>query len=142
MKLNNENTFKIRAFEKAIGILEETPQWIAMLEEGRITELAGIGKGLEETLIEFTLEGKERLKLDLEAALPEGLMELTRIPGLGPKKALVIIDELGVKSITELEYACRENRLIILKGFGEKAQEKILEQIQFIQANQGKLRLV
>jgi DNA polymerase (family 10) len=61
---------------------------------------------------------------------------------LGPKKAKLLIDELEIRTWGELEYACRENRLVGLKGFGEKAQAKILEQLQFLQSTRGQARWV
>jgi DNA polymerase (family 10) len=106
-----------------------------------LTELPGIGKGISEVLTEFFLKGKSTALEELKASLPPGLLELTEIPGLGPKKAMTLIEELGIQSIAELEYACRENRLLKLKGFGEKVQHKILEGIQFQKSHQGLKRI-
>ena len=89
----------------------------------------------------YFLEGKCSARDELKASLPEGLLELTQVPGLGPKKASTLIEELEIKSLSELEYACRENRLLKLKGFGEKGQAKILEGVLFLRAGQGQQRL-
>jgi DNA polymerase (family 10) len=146
MEMKGANPFKIRAFEKAQGTLSNVPA--AELEarahgkgEGKLTDLPGIGKGIAEVLTEFLIQGKSTERDELRASLPEGLAELTAIPGLGPKKALQVIEELGIKSVAELEYACRENRLLKLKGFGEKAQHKVMEGIEFMKLNRGKQRL-
>lgn len=74
---------------------------------------------------------------DLKASIPEGLVEMLKIPGLGPKKIKTIYEKLNITTIRELEYACIENRLIDLAGFGEKTQKKILEGIQFVKQFSG-----
>jgi DNA polymerase (family 10) len=141
MQLKGENPFKIRAFEKAVDILSGRDDLAERAKRGTLTELPGIGKGISEVLTEFFLKGKSSVLEELRAALPPGLLELTQIPGLGPKKAMTLIEELGIQSVGELEYACRENRLLKLKGFGEKIQHKILEGIQFQKSNQGFRRI-
>jgi DNA polymerase (family 10) len=142
MKLKGENPFKIRAFEKAVQALAGQDDLLARAKAGTLTELPGIGKGIADVLTEFLLHGRTSVKDELEASLPKGLIELTEIPGLGPKKAIILIEELGVHSAVELEYACKENRLAKLKGFGTKTQQKILEAITFRNSNLGQLRLV
>src|SRR5690606_24541001 len=130
MNLKGENPFKVRAFEKAAATIEAMPpseDLTARAREGTLTEIPGIGKGIAQVLSEFLLEGKTTARDELAAGLPEGLMELTKVPGLGPKKAIQLIEELGIKTLGELEYACQENRLLKLKGFGDKVQAKILE---------------
>jgi DNA polymerase (family 10) len=144
LEMKGENPFKIRAFDKAadtIAALGDGEDWLARAKAGTLTEIPGIGKGISAVLTEFLLEGKTTERDALAANLPEGLLELTKVPGLGPKKALAVIEALGIKSIGELEYACRENRLLKLKGFGEKAQAKILEGAQFLMATSGQLKL-
>jgi len=141
MELKGENPFKIRAFEKASGILAGHDDLKERAQAGTLTELPGIGKGISEVLTEFLLQGKSTVRDELLASLPPGLLELTAIPGVGPKKAIQLIEELGISSVGELEYACRENRLLKLKGFGEKVQQKILDGIGFIKTTQGQQRL-
>jgi DNA polymerase (family 10) len=141
MELNGENPFKVRAFEKAETILGEHSDLLARAKKGTLTELAGIGKGIAEVVTEFLVHGKTTARDELRKALPEGLLELTQVPGLGPKKARILIDELGIKTLGELEYACRENRLLKIKGFGDKVQHKIREGVAFLKANQGKQRI-
>ena len=141
MELRGENLFKIRAFEKAAQQLEGRTDLLERAQSKTLREIPGIGKGIEEILSEFLLEGRSSVLDELKKAIPQGLLELTQIPGLGPKKALTLIEELGVRTIGELEYACKENRLIGLKGFGLKAQQKILENVSFFQAHQGQQKL-
>jgi DNA polymerase (family X) len=144
MELKGENPFKVRAFERAvqtISAIEDAGELQRRAHAGSLTELAGIGKGISEVLSEFLLRGTSSVRDELAASLPAGLIELTQVPGLGPKKALLLIEELDIHSLSELEYACRENRLLKLKGFGEKVQQKILEGVQFLGATRGQQRL-
>ena len=141
MSLRGENVFKVRAFEKAAGLLAGHDDLLDRARAGTLTELEGIGKGIAEVLTEFLLTGSSKVRRELEESLPEGLLELTNIPGLGPKKALQLIEELEIRSVRELEYACRENRLLKIKGFGPKLQQKILENVRFLQSTAGQARL-
>ncbi len=141
LALNGENVFKVRAFERAALAVAEHPDLQARAQAGTLTELEGIGKGIAAVLTEFLLQGTTTERDNLRAKLPPGMWALTRLPGLGPKKAKQVIEVLGVTSVGELEYACRENRLVNLKGFGEKAQAKILEGIQVARTYEGQVRL-
>jgi DNA polymerase (family 10) len=141
MEIRGENVFKIRAFEKAQASLAEVQDLKDRATAGTLTEIPGIGKGIAEVLTEFLLKGTSKVRDDLQASLPEGLLELTAISGVGPKKAMQLIEELGIHSVAELEYACKENRLLKLKGFGDKIQHKILEGIAFQKNVAGQCRL-
>jgi DNA polymerase (family 10) len=141
MQLKGENPFKVRAFEKGAQAIAGHDDLTERARAGTLTEIAGIGKGIAEVLKEFLLQGTSRARDELAAAMPPGLLELTQIPGLGPKKALQIIEELEIHSVSELEYACKENRLLKLKGFGDKVQAKILESIHLMNSHRGKQRI-
>lgn len=142
MEIQGENPFKVRAFQKAVEALERGGDLRQRAQEGTLTEIPGVGKSIAEIISDFILKGETPVLDQLRRSLPQGLMELTVIPGLGPKKARQLIDELEIHSVSELEYACRENRLISLKGFGEKVQKKILEGIEFHRSQQGLMRWV
>jgi DNA polymerase (family 10) len=137
LELSGENPFRIRAFEKASSALAEREDLLERARNGTLREIPGIGQGIEEILKEFLLHSQWTALEQLRKSIPPGLLELTQIPGLGPKKARTLIEELGIQSIGELEYACKENRLIRLKGFGEKIQKKILESIALQSSYQG-----
>jgi DNA polymerase (family 10) len=141
MQLKGENPFKVRAYENAIQLLTGRDDVEKRVAAGTLTELEGIGKGIATVLTEFVVQGRSSLRDELRSSIPPGLIELTQLPGLGPKKAMVLIDELGIHSLGELEYACQENRLVHLKGFGEKTQKKILDSLQFHRSNSGRRRL-
>ncbi len=143
LKLNQENVFKIRAFERAREILKSNSEdWVSQIPVGTLIEIKGIGKGINGVVTDFYQTGQSEEKERLESNLPRGLLEIIKVPGLGPKRACQLVEELGVRSVGELEYACRENRLLGLKGFGKKAQEKILESIEFLKSTQGLRRWV
>jgi DNA polymerase (family 10) len=141
MELKGENPFKIRAFEKAAQNLSGREDLTERAQHGTLTELPGIGKAIAEIVTEHVLQGSSKVRDELAQSLPPGLVELTQVPGLGPKKALLLIQELGIQSLGELEYACKENRLLNLRGFGPKMQQKILEGIAFQNQHQGFQRL-
>ena len=132
MELNGENPFKLRAFDRAARTIEAGSEDIARLaREKRLTEIKGIGKGLAEAIEEIVERGESSVLTAMRASTPPGLTDLLEISGMGPKKVRTVWKELGIESPGELEYACTENRLVALPGFGEKSQEKILKSILF-----------
>lgn len=137
MELRGENPFKTRAFDQAAQMLAGRDDLLERAKAGTLRALPGVGKGIEDVLNEFLLHGRTSARDELLQALPPGLLELTEVPGLGPKKAMVLIEELGIHSVAELEYACKEHRLLKLKGFGPKLQQKILDGVLFRNAHQG-----
>jgi DNA polymerase (family 10) len=131
-ELAGENPFKSRAFERAARIVEQNPESFATLvAEDRMSGIQGIGKGIGDVLRELVTGGKSTVLEELKAGFPAGLEELLTLGGVGPKRVRLLWQKLGVSSLGELEYACRENRLLGLEGFGEKSQAKILKAIAF-----------
>ncbi len=131
-ELNEANPFRIRAFRRASATLEGLEEDIAeRAEAGTLTDIEGIGTDLaariEEYLETGTIGELERLRLQT----PPVLVAMTKIPGLGPKKALKLRAELGLESLDELEAACRRGEVAALKGFGEKSAQNILDGIAF-----------
>jgi DNA polymerase (family 10) len=138
LELKGENPFKSRAYSagaRAVEALED--DLLAVIKENRLREIKGIGEGLAQKISELVLTGRLQYYEELQKELPESLREMLRIPGLGPKKIKLLHDQLGLKSIGELEYACHENRLVELPGFGEKSQEKVLQGISFLRKYQN-----
>ena len=138
LELKGENPFKVKAYSNAartIEILEEDLG--GMVREGRLKEMKGIGEALSQHIAELVTTGRLQLYEDLKDSIPTGHLEMLKIPGLGPKKIKTLYDKLDVKTVGELEYACLENRLLDLQGFGQKSQEKILQGIQQVKKYQG-----
>src|SRR5262245_44086313 len=128
LELVGENPFKVRAHENAAHTIEEFEgDLVEQIKNDTLTDLQGIGPALKEKIIEFYKTGAIAEIAKIQKKLPPGLVELVRIPNLGPKRARFLIEKLGIKSVGELEYACNENRLLKLKGFGEKSQARILQ---------------
>lgn len=138
LELKGENPFKTRAYENAARTLLAQPGDLdALVETTGLKGIKGIGEGIRERIIEIHKTGRSEYYEELKASIPAGLVEMLRIPGMGPKKAKAVYDSLSIGSIGELEYACNENRLIDLPGFGAKSQEKILAGIQFLKKHSG-----
>lgn len=130
LELKGENPFKARAYANAGRTVRAFPEDInRMVADGRLDGVKGIGKTLAHDITELVTSGSMTVYEELKRSLPAGLLELLSLPGLGPKRVRTIYDKLGVASIGELEYACRENRLAALEGFGEKTQTNALNAI-------------
>lgn len=138
LELKGENPFKSRAYYNAARIIEALDENLeTLVNEGRLKDINGIGDALEKKITELVTTGRLKYYEELKQSVPAGLVEMLKIPGLGPKKIKVLYDKLGITTIGELEYACIENRLLGLPGFGEKTQRKVLEGIQFIKQFSG-----
>src|SRR3954464_11254113 len=101
----------------------------AMTRQGRVTELPGIGKTLEEKLVALLETGTIPALEKLRAKYPSGLLEMTRLPGLGPKRARRLFTEPGIDSPAMLRAAAEEHRLRGVKGFGPKFEESVLSSL-------------
>src|SRR3989337_584713 len=138
LELKGENPFKFRAYHNAsvsVEALEEDLE--KAIEDGTLAQQKGIGKALYEKIVELNKTGRLKYYEDLKKEIPAGLLEIIRIPGVGPKKAKALYDELGISTVGELEYACMENRLIDLHGFGETTLAKILKGIEYYRKGMG-----
>lgn len=129
-ELEDASFMRIRAYKNAARAVKKfgtrLPEAYA---SGELAEVPGLGKKTLE-IVGLVLDGKPVPTLQkLETKIPPTLFEARRISGLGPKKILVLWQQLGLTSVGEIEYACNENRLIELDGFGFKTQEKVLASI-------------
>ena len=142
LELAGENPFKVRAYEAgARAVLTFPGDLDAARRSGELARVKGIGKSLAGVIDELLTRGEASLYRELKDKTPPGLLELLRVPGLGPKKARVLFDELHITSLGELEYACQENRLVALPGFGAKSQEKIKAGLAGLSRYDGLFRL-
>ena len=118
---------RVLAYRNAAKAIREAGASVAeMTRAGSVTELPGIGKTIEEKLNTLLETGSIPSAEKLKAKYPPGLVEITRLPGLGPKRARKLFDELGIASLDELRKAAEEQRLRTLRGFGPKAEESVL----------------
>jgi len=132
LELKNENVFRIRAYRRAAQNIGDLPKDVAALSPEELETVPGIGKDLAAKVREFLETGRIAKHEELKAAVPGGLLELLRVPGLGPKKAKLLSDKLKVKGIDELEAAVRAGRLSGLHGIQKRTEENILKGIEFL----------
>lgn len=137
MELHEENPFKIRSLQNASFKIDRMEE---RLDEKSIEELAavdGIGKSLSGKIYKLIHENEFPELQKLLDATPSGVLDMLNLKGIGPKKVSVLWKQLKLESLGELLYACEENRLVELKGFGIKTQEQIRKAIEFRTANEG-----
>lgn len=137
MDIHGENSFKTKTYSTAAYRLEKLPAPLAEMPQEQINSISGIGDAVTKKIVEILTTGKLPLLEEYLDKTPPGVVEMLSIKGIGPKKIALLWKELGAESIGELEYACNENRLITLKGFGAKTQESILKSIAFIRNSMG-----
>lgn len=131
MDFKGENKFKVGAFRNgAISIKRFEGDFIKTVDTRELDKIKGIGKGLQAVIYEYFNTGESSLYKELKEGVPEGIEQLFNIKGLGARKINILYNELGISNIGELEYACKENRLSLLKGFGEATQKNILTEIE------------
>lgn len=138
LEIQGANPFRIRAYRNAARTISSTSESMDdMVRSDRdLTELTGIGKDLARQIIEIVTTGRHASLEELKTQIPNGVLDMLRIQGVGPKKVSVFFNELGLKSLAELKAACEAGRLRELKGFGKKSEESILQNID-LAATQG-----
>ena len=141
LEIKDENPFKVRAYYNAAKVLSAADNLDELIAGRRLKEVKGIGDALAAKIQEYAETGRMAYYEELTREIPESLLELLQIPNLGPKKIKVLYETLGITNVGELEYACKENRLANLHGFGAKTQEKILKGIEFVKKHKGEFLL-
>lgn len=138
LELKGESPFKSKAYYNAARTIETLTEDLGeLVATGRIREVKGIGQALAEKLAELVGTGRLAYYETLKRSVPPGLVEMTAIPGLGPRKITAVWNQLGITTVGELEYACIENRLVGLPGFGQKTQDKIRQGILQLKKRRG-----
>ncbi|AMG60948.1 DNA polymerase/3'-5' exonuclease PolX [Staphylococcus lugdunensis] len=132
MELNGENTFKVSAYRKAAQSLEMDERPLEEIDD--VTELKGIGKGVGEVISEYRQTGESEVLSDLKKRVPEGLIPLLKIQGLGSKKIAKLYQELGIEDKESLQRACEAGQVSQLKGFAKKTETNILEAVKALGA--------
>jgi DNA polymerase (family X) len=126
-ELDGAVVYRVVAYRNAAKAIREAGVSVAeMAKQGRAEELAGVGKTIAEKIDALLETGSIPSADKLKQRIPPGLVEVTRIPGLGPKRARLLHDELGVNSIEDLRRAAESGQLKDVKGFGKKAEENVL----------------
>jgi DNA polymerase (family 10) len=142
LELEGENAFKVRAYENGARALEGFGGDLgAAIAGGKLTELPGIGDALARKIGDLHAKGTTDLLDRLRAKHPPGVLELLRVPDLGPRKVAALSAALGIASVDDLERACLEGRVRGVKGFGEKTEAHLLEGIRRLRARASDVRV-
>lgn len=128
MELQAENPFKVSAFRKAAVALEADERSLSEIDD--ITAIKGIGKGTAAVILELIETGQSSVLMELETAVPKGLIPLMKLPGLGGKKLAKLYQELNITDAATLKIACEEGKVRELAGFAAKTEEKILKELE------------
>src|ERR1700682_1958331 len=140
LEIRGENFFKTRAYREAVRQLDNlTTEIEDLIKEGRLKDVPGIGEAIEKKIVEYVTTGQLEFLTRLEAEVPPALLEITRVPGLGPRTAKDIYDALGILSLDALEDAARTHRLLAVRGIKAKTEENILKGIAMLKRTEGRI---
>lgn len=132
LEIEGANPFRVRAYRNAARTVRDLPHSLAALvAEGRdLAQLSGIGRDLAEKLVGIVESGRFPALEEARARVPAGLGDLVELPGVGPKRAKALYEELGITTLSELEAAVRAGRVHGRHGFGERSEQKLLQQLE------------
>lgn len=134
------DAFKARAYEKAARAIGGHHADVSKLDAKGLRDIPNVGKSIADKVVEYLHSGQVSTIEETRASIPAGVRELITIPTLGPKKAMVLHEELGITSVDQLLDAIHKERLRDLKGFGEKTEKNILHGIALMQkAGEGRI---
>jgi DNA polymerase (family 10) len=134
------DVFRVRNYEKAARSIRGWPADVGQLDLKALRAIPGVGASIAAKIAEFNQTGAIGALDELRAKVPPGVLELTKVPGLGPKRALQLSHELGVRSVDDLAAAIKAGRLDGLAGFGAKSEERIASGIEVYR--QGRERVL
>ncbi len=132
LEIQGANTFRIRAYRNAARVVEEHTEPIAALVEhdgGKLQELPGIGADLAGKIEEIVRTGSLKALRELQHGAPKGAVQLMGVPGIGPSRARVLVEKLGIRSVAGLERAAKAGKIRTLPGFGTATERKILNEL-------------
>ena len=135
--IHGDDSFKAKSYSIAAYTIENLAVQLSTLSAEKIYSLKNIGSATGKKILEQLETGRFALLDEYILKTPQGIFDMLKIKGLGPKKISVIWKELGIENLGELLYACEENRLALTKGFGAKTQDNIKESIRFYMNSQG-----
>jgi DNA polymerase (family 10) len=138
LELHEENPFKIRSYQGGLNALERLEGDLMELSEQELAQVPGIGKSILEAIQSLKSSGSFSTLDALLEQTPTGVLEILQVKGLGPKKVQVLWKELGLTSTHELMEACQSGKVAQTKGFGEKTQETIIQNLLFKASTSGK----
>ncbi|MBO0950762.1 helix-hairpin-helix domain-containing protein [Fibrella forsythiae] len=141
MELHNGDPFRTKAFSGAAFSLEKVTEDLTGQSVADLIKLPGIGKTVATKIREFVETGHLAELDELLAQTPPGVLDMFRIKGLGVKKVKTLWHELGIETLRDLRQASETGRVAAIKGFGEKIQQNILDNLDFLESQSGKVRM-
>lgn len=129
LEFQGANQFRVRAYRNGARIVRDLPEPILALIESpdrKLTDIQGIGADLADKITTLATTDKLPFLEQLQSEVPQSVLALLRIPGLGPRKAATLHKELGIKTLDELKAACEAHQVQALKGFGAKTEQAIM----------------
>lgn len=142
LELKAENRFRIRSYRRAARVIRDMPEDAkSLLEAGELTSVQGIGESLAEKVEEILATGTCKFYEEIKQDPVYSLAELLKIPGIGPKLAMRLNSEIGIKTVDDLEKAAQEGKLHLLEGIRDKLEEKILKGIEQYRRHVGRFKL-
>jgi len=142
LEIKGENRFKIRAYQRAVLSLEHLTEEVARLvAENRLRKISGVGEAIAAKITELVNTGHLRCYEELKAEFPEGISTLLEIPGIGPKTALLLASELGIKTATDLEAAIDDGRVAALPRLGKKTAQNIRHHLETLRRKDRRIPL-
>jgi DNA polymerase (family 10) len=131
LALEGESTYRILAYQRAASLFREHPVSVAeMAASGALRNLPSVGPAIEGKVLEYLTTGEIAFLERLRASIPEGLLAVMRLPGMGPAKTRLVWQAAGVADLRDLERACRRGRIREIPGMGEKTEAKLLAAIE------------
>ncbi len=130
MAEGSKQAFRVRAYEKAVAAVQALPAAADELSEAQLIKIPGIGKSTAAKIREYVDSGEVARIAELRKRYPTAMMEMTRIPGLGPKTVVLLRDQLGIESVDQLKQAIADDSLQGVPGLGKKSQDKIAAAIE------------
>jgi DNA polymerase (family 10) len=141
LEVQGGNPFRAQAYHTGARLVEQLDADLpALVSAGALGSVRGIGETLREAITGLVRDGHYPLLDELRAATPPGLMQMLRLPGLGPKKVKAL-HEHGISDLDALKAACESGQVAALKGFGAKTQQKILDGLAFLAQTGARVRI-
>jgi DNA polymerase (family 10) len=139
LDIKGEEWYRVRAYRRAAEAIAHYPEdMVTLRDEGRLEEIPGVGKAIAGKVDEILRTGRLEFYERLKNEIPDGVLSLLGIPGVGPRTVSLLYRELGLVSIPDVEAAARQHRLRDLKGLGAKSEERILQGIQTLHRISGR----
>ncbi len=139
LSILTDDPYKPRSYEKAARAVGGYPDDLATMDLKEILKIPSVGKSIGEKIDEFVRTGSFEALDELRAQIPPGVREMTAIPGLGPKKAILLYRDLGIADVEQLAQAVEQGRLAEVKGFGAKTEENIRRGIERMSQSTGRV---